>query len=147
MKANELMIGDWLNFLIDIEGGDTEYEPQKAAYQPMQVDSIGFDVVTSEEGVTNAANQLQPISLTPEILKKNGFGYVENDVNPYNDEVLSHFYLGEEGYCTNVDIHIGTYNNGVFWFNSPKVSLNGIHYIHELQHALRLCNIDKEIEL
>lgn len=92
-------------------------------------------------------NKFTPIPLTPEILKKNGFGYVENDTYPYTGEVLSHFYLGEEGYCANMDIHIGTDNKGGFWFNSPKISLNSFHYVHELQHVLRLCNINKEIEL
>lgn len=28
MTANELQIGDWVNFLIDVEGGDTENDPQ-----------------------------------------------------------------------------------------------------------------------
>jgi hypothetical protein len=130
MKANELMIDDWVQHPVN--------------EKPYKVVSLTSDVELEDGGFYE---EVDPAPLTAEILERNGFGYVRNDVNPYDDEVLSHFYLGEKGYCANVDIHIGTYNKGVFWFNSPRVSLNCIRYVHEFQHAIRLCNIEKEIEL
>ena len=141
MEAKELMIGDWVMVAECVADAHFRDYPDK-------IESIRDGLVGLEsDGLETIIERIAPIPLTPEILKKNGFGYVRNDVNPYDDEVLSHFYLGEEGYCANMDIHIGTYNKGVFWFSSPLGSLNCIHYIHELQHALRLCNIEKEIEL
>ena len=136
MKANELQIGDWVSY---------------KGKMLCKITAICKDMAVVDNDTAQDwridYDKLTPIPLTAEILKQNGFGYVENDVNPYDNEVLSHFYLGEECYCENMDIHIGTYNKGVFWFNCPKGSLNGIHYVHQLQHALRLCNIEKEIEL
>lgn len=87
-----------------------------------------------------AAKDVTPIPLTSDILKKNGFGYTEGD------EYLTHYYLGEECYCANMDLHIGSNNKGGFWLNTYGDEIHGIKYVHELQHALRICGIDKEIE-
>lgn len=145
MKPEELMIGDWVNFLIDIEGGDTENDPQNEVYQPMQVNTIAsWEVggeVESREGEINDPEQLLPIAITAEILEKNGFGYKEED------DYLTHYYLGDGWYLDNPDLHIGTYNKGVYWLNYCDNAICGIKYIHELQHALRLCGINKEIIL
>lgn len=135
MKPNELMIGDLVNFLIDIEGGDTENDPQNEVYQPMQVDSISsLDRVSSAfYGVTNDAAQLRPIPLTAEILEKNGFrkgNYIEVVGG------LDTYYLGEE--IGSFRIH--RLQNGYYQFGLAKIK-----YVHQLQHALRLCNIEKEI--
>lgn len=138
MKANELMIGDWVLYNPNVFIED-EYELPKDPY-PTKI-SCGEDIDLAFEDCYS------PIPITSEILEKNGFGYVENDANPYNAKILSHFYLGDECFCASMDLHISTYNDGVFWFSSPKLTLNGIRYLHQLQHALRLAGIDKEIEL
>lgn len=137
MKANELMIGDLVNFLIDVEGGDTENDPKNVVYQPMQVDSISsLDEVSSAfYGVTNDAAQLRPIPLTAEILENNGFrkkNYIEVVGG------LDTYYLEEE--IGSFRIH--RLQNGYYQFGLAKIK-----YVHQLQHALRLCNIEKEIEL
>lgn len=142
MKANELMIGDWVKHGFGYIGKVTEL-----SNGIVTVYDKGLDDGEGNCEVNFAENEIQPISLTPEILEKNGFGYVENDVNAYTGEILSHFYLGEEGYCANMDIHIGTYNEGIFWFNSPMAELHRIRYVHELQHILWLAGVEKEIEL
>ena len=150
MKANELMceslmIGDWFNFLIDIEGGDTEYDPKNEIYQPMQVDSIGLGAATSEEGVTNAANQLQPIPLTTEILEKN-FKSKELPDDPYGA-----YFFGGNDY---IEVYIKEYTDGLWQVEIDEIEMDGlpcwrmyVSDLYELQHALRLCGIDKEIEL
>lgn len=136
METNELQIGDWLN----INGANVKI---------VGIDMFGqVTIVDSNDDVySSSVKEFAPIPLTTDILKNIGFGYVENTTNPYDNEVLSHFYLGEEVYCANMDIHIGTYNNGVFWFSSPKVSLNGFRYVHELQHVLKLGNINIDLKL
>lgn len=84
---------------------------------------------------------LDPIPLTPEILEKNGFGYIEKDEN------LSHYYLGELLFCKDMNLHIGTDNTGRFWLNYYNNAIYGLRYVHQLQHALRICGIGKNIEL
>ena len=145
MKANELMIGDWVNFLIDIEGGDTENDQQNDVYQPMQVGSIScLDEVSSVfYGVKNDISQLRPISITAEILEKNGFSHIM-----YSDAYYS-IMIGD------TYVELRKYENMAVWFNW-KENNDGVYadyilpipeFIHQLQHALRLCNIEKEIEL
>lgn len=145
MEAKDLMIGDWFNFLIDIEGGDTEYDPKNEIYQPMQVDNIEFGDATSEEGVPNDPRQLKPISLTAEILGKN-FKSTEFPDNLYGDD----FFDGDD----KIKIYINEYKDGLWKVDVDEIKMDGVCFwsmyvrnVHELQHALKLCKIDKEIKL
>ena len=72
----------------------------------------------------------QPIPLTEEILKKNGF--LGND---YGEIIIGEWRIMCD--CSNVAI----LHNEHVDIDTP------IRFVHELQHALRLCKIDKEIEL
>ena len=145
MEAKDLMIGDWFNFLIDIEGGDTEYDPKNEIYQPMQVDNIEFGDATSEEGVPNDARQLQPIPLTAEILGKN-FKKIKLPDEPYGV-----YFFGDDD---KIKIYIREYTDGLWKVDVDEIEIGGIRswrmyvrYVHELQHAIRLCKINKEIKL
>ena len=140
MKVNELMIGDWVNFLIDVEGGDTEYDPVNEIYQPMQIVSLtawgGNDgEVESAEGVINGFDQVKPIAITAEILKKNGFwcqhnvGYV---VDEHENEIIYDLFDHKLRILKNREQILN-----LEYFDEMCV--------HELQHALQLCNIEKEI--
>ena len=86
---------------------------------------------------------LGPIPLTPEILEKNGFK--KCDGNEWS------FYKkgeGERGLynilwsADELYLEIASYTPLIGEFNRM-----GVKYIHELQHALRLCGIEKEIDL
>lgn len=144
MKANELQIGDWVNFLIDVEGGDTENDPQNKVYQPMQVGSISSldDVSSVFYGVTNDVSQLQPIPLTEEILENNAFvQFMPHNWQIVIDNIMIEIRELEHNMAIWLDWEehdTGTYASYIL--PSPN-------YVHELQHALRLCGIDKEIEL
>ena len=97
---------------------------------------------------------LDPIPLTPEILEKNGFektqihGEKQDDIfQCFDGEIIievgiydPNFILIHYRYETPDGINSGELSSIV------KVD-GGKFYIHELQHALRLCGIDKEIEL
>lgn len=74
---------------------------------------------------------LVPIPLTPEILEKNGFKYI-------NEEP---FFVGWEQYGMVLDKRAGG------GFSVSILIATPIDYVHELQHLLRLLKIDKEIEL
>lgn len=124
LKANELMIGDWVQ---DIT--------------PVVIDAISNEDIctyrTKHGYITANPSNLKPIPLTAEILEKNGFrtfGLI--DAPKYG------LWLNDGRI-----IELSRIDNGwriwVFYNNIP-MSLN---YLHELQHALRLCGIDKEIVL
>lgn len=88
-------------------------------------------------------SMLNPISITSKILEKNGFRYVEKD------EItnIAHYYLGEEQVCEDMNLHIGSGYNGKYWLNYKDNTVTPIFYVHQLQNALTLCGINKDIEL
>ena len=82
-------------------------------------------------------DEVKPIPLTSEILEKNGFveqEYGWRKLNAANWCIYINIFNGKERYALSV-LGINT-----------QVTLHG-YYVHELQHALRLCEIDKEIVL
>lgn len=131
-----MMIGDWFIFLIDMADGDTEYDHKnEIIYQPMQVEHIEFGDAITEGGVTNEPRQLQPIPLTAEILGKNF------------SSTPGWYFIGTNKYCFRIYKYKDKWDL-LFRGDGKGTRLNlKISYVHQLQHALRLCNIDKEIEL
>lgn len=114
MKANELMIGDW----VKMPSGLPEIRQIK---YPSEINDADF---------------YEPIPLTAEILESNGFtihlshcGYKWLWIEKQRFEVA----LDEEN------------ENKI----TTALGLIDIEfkYVHELQHAFRLCGIDKNIEL
>jgi len=94
--------------------------------------------------------ELEQVQITLEILKKNGF---KNDF--YEEESIADYHkIRLEGYSLKhnigkIDEYLVTWCNGSI---NVTTDLHGcvqkdISYIHELQHAMRLCDIKKEIEL
>lgn len=74
----------------------------------------------------------KPIPLTPDILKKNGLA---------NDPYGCHFE--EDEY---MELEISVEEEGIYWtINYNEYGILKLKYVHQLQHALKLCGIDKEI--
>lgn len=124
MKANELMIGDWV-----IAGSG----------EPFKIGIIDPDFLYW--------NEIQPIPLTIEILKKNGFKpYIpENHLETvYACQDISKAVAGEL-------YALWPYRDGSFYLllrvDGKDMVRMDVHYVHQLQHALRLCGIEKEIIL
>ena len=124
MKANELMIGDWVKCT----------DPRCEGHQVDLIDN-GNEEVGLDGEIDNFENII-PIPLTPEILEKNGF---KN--------------RGAQFFCDNIGMI--WWKDNIFMFSkytrhedlpTENISIN-IGYVHELQHALKLCGIDKEVEL
>lgn len=84
---------------------------------------------------------LQPIPLTPEILEKNGFIGDKNVCKTkVRDDSKDELWQCEYAwYLKNLRIKNHT--------NSSIARLYNIMFVHELQHALKLCGINKEIEI
>ena len=129
MKANELMIGDWVLFSGELK------RVKSIVVSDNGVERIYVFGNTCQVSTINA--YIQPIPLTPEILKKNGWEY-----NNYNNETEyeEEYYVDENGF----DIHINGKNFEVRCIDAVNIQLK---YLHELQHALKLCGIEKTIEL
>ena len=115
MKAEGLMIGDWV----------MNTHNQK----PEQVCEILERMVMLDYNDLYEYDEIEPISLTSEILEKNGFVVESRDCH---GKPLQ--------YCELVD--------GLWIDISGENFFEGkLEYVHQLQHALRLCGIEKEIEL
>lgn len=121
MKANELMVGDWVYLL----------------GTPCRIKDI------IDDGVINYEKDVTPIPLTEEILEKNGYTCKRS----LDKEIISYNWKSPDRRVTLND------QNGSPWFciilsdGMMEEVMIGITYVHELQHALRLCGIEKEIML
>lgn len=119
MKINELQIGDWV------------YDGNSTA----QVTGIICDgIIETTHSQSSNVELIQPIPLTVEILEKNGFEYINDE---YGCWLLGKIELRErEPYNGLFEVEINIAKETIY-----------IHYVHKLQHALRLCGIQKEIVL
>lgn len=96
--------------------------------------------------------RLEPIEITPEILEKNGFSndfYVDEAIADYHSVRLEGYSLHIKELQQGGDDALVTYCNGSV---NIATELNGeinkeIHFVHQLQNALTLCGINKNIEL
>lgn len=122
MKATELMTGDWV----------MNTHNQK----PEQVREIRERMVMLDYNDLYDYDEIEPISLTPEILEKNGFEKVQNLlVLQWENGVYPSMIFVEynpENYCLFI-------NDMMF----PKP----VRFLHELHHILMDCGIEKEITL
>lgn len=124
MKAEDLMVGDWY-----------WWEAEGKKY-PLQVTKDTFKL--SDEDISN----FQPIPLTTEILEKNGFRDTSFECHK------------KQHYIVDTSEHILHYHTNLNSFSIYKKEevlccflQNNVQYVHELQHALKLCGINKEITL
>ena len=127
MKANELMLGDW------VMDGD----------MPTRVTSITrVGIVETMRRISNI-EVVEPIPITPEILEKNGFEKTHCGLNA----IIYTFSDDDEYYALAIDEYTESiwrveYTNCEM--NFPLVRIM-VCSVHELQHALKLCGIEKEI--
>ena len=138
MKIAELSIGDWVN--------------QKMNDGAHQVQWIEREMVglikhtgTEEDGsirlMAVPLSFIEPIPLTPKILEKNGF--VRKDKYRFvNIDILSTV----EKYGTKYYDYHNIYKKGKT-YRPISVEADNIRYVHELQHAMRLAGIEKDIEV
>lgn len=135
MEAKELMIGDWVLAL------DSTHKEKVF----VQVDAIeeGKRSVLVTRDCSNwfvDIDWIEPIPLTIEHLEKNGTLLTNIDLEIYS---LDGLILSYDESQSNFDI--GTVCYG--FSGEEFVYVTTIDYVHQLQHALRLCGIKKEIVL
>ena len=129
MKPEELMIGDWVLYkdepiiVFEID----EY------YNRINTEPDGYNAIRCIE-----VSDIKPIPLTEEILEKN----FERDEERFVD-------------CNEFrEIEITEYNDGMWQVVIDEIEMSDLPTwkmyvcdVHQLQHALRLCGINKELEI
>jgi len=146
MNAQDIMVGDWVRLRYKHWVTNEEVVKDFKVSQVRKTwDGDELYAWCSESGNMGPLSMIEPIPLTPEILEKNGFK--KTKVGYFWREILSG-YMGqtvsvttpseiryEEGHLEVSNQHIGR-----IFYGSSK-------YVHELQHTLHICGIEKTIEL
>lgn len=131
MKATELMIGDYV--IVRRPSNRREKVRVKSV-----IGNGTIEAKTKDGLMVFGELAVEPIPLTAEILKKNGFVCeFDGDIGmTARTWVLEGFFVDQ------------LYTDGFYWRNQGSlVSIRRLYYVHELQHALRLCGVEKEIEI
>lgn len=105
MKASELMLGNWVTM-------------------------NGIPIQVTRLSTHGEYQNVEPIPLTPEILKKNGF--------VQDDKLWWHLKNEDRKTLFMMDSH--------FSF-SVSLKVVRIWYVHQLQNTLHICELEKEIVL
>ena len=125
MNVKSLQIGDYVNYRGQIIKVTSLYDKGGS-------NEVGW---SDKESVWVNAYNVEPIPLTTEILEKNGFH------KEWDEDIILMV-------CDTIIVETGNnyklYKDGKMYLRRV---LSPLYYVHQLQHALRLCGIDKEIEL
>ena len=154
MRIEDLMVGDWVI---------CTYPSINKPVKVMEIKTVSdkeLKAVINNDGIRLVfrGTYIDPIPLTPEILEKNGF--IKDKGNEYS---ITYHILIPTGYEKNsYTIQITFYKvplagvNVLFkcwgWLPPDNCGMNDIHicnveYVHNFQHALKLCGIEKEIQI
>ena len=130
MKATDLMIRDWV--LIN----NTPHKIQA-------IDSIDAEILADDElyyigeDRYHSEDKIEGVSITPEILEKNSIRKRRDEYAVFGWEGMKQWYVTLEDFKPQYD----------FWFitsSDRDLNISGqIRYIHQLQHALRICGLDE----
>lgn len=120
MKTTDLMVGDWVF--------------NKFLNKNIKITPYDF---FSKYPKVIEGNDLEPIPLTVEIMKANGYDFMDCYINYiYDDDEVSY-----------LEMTLNDDDEFVWTINTNEYDIMQIKYVHELQHALRLLGIEKEIKL
>lgn len=141
LNNKNIMVGDWVKLNYDVC-----YKTGKSIYTPVQVIGINKDGTIDVNCTIDKSKSMQdgwdlkliePIPLISEIFEKNGF-----KKNTSNTKMCLDIHEYRLIYnLTNRLFTIFNESEGIILVQKPIVT------VHKLQHALKLCEIDKEIKL
>lgn len=133
MKANELMIGDWVWY------SNQPYQIRELGIFGENRDGDDYPAVCIGKpngiGLILERNEIEPIPLTPEILEKNNWKSYSHENTP-----IFGIIQGFEIVLAWMDYYWQLCIDGTIY---RKIK---IRYVHDLQHALKLCGIEKTVE-
>lgn len=157
LRGTEIMIGDWIGIEYYATGVtiDEVIKVEKKTWPCKVVRIDDYSVTVSRlDGKVQAClvSDLIPIPLTDEILRNNGW----EEILKESESVAAKFGRKPEGsgawelYTKGMSVYV---TPGLRYL--PWVRIKGpagqydfnIRYVHELQHILRICHIDKEITI
>ena len=159
LDAKDLMIGDLVYGCIEEEiVGEAKWKILSRVSEINKLGDITCDCIHAlpdeldlQEG--DDFSWIEPIPLTAEILEKNGFERCVSSIARSSTAAIP--------ICNSNQFSCKGYGNlriidrGIWHFSlrtpvlcdTEKYEIHEIKYVHQLQHALKLCNIQKEIEL
>lgn len=155
IHAKDIMIGDLVNYRpgwINEETNQVEYESGTGF--PVRIEMLyychGEGLVQyndgENDGIEAAEYELFPIPLTPEILEKNGFKEEQLPIG------IRKMIWESEDTRTEIVLYMDDtmpmeIRKNIYYEDEICYTLPFGWAVHQLQHALRLCGIEKEIEL
>lgn len=146
MKASELMIDDWVSIEEPNRYAGAIGQIKSLLYHNEDDYSYFYVFIQGKLGYLYkevCSADIRPIQITPVILEKHGFENIGDDT----------YLLKEKPYWFWVDFYNHEYgceyDTSTYEYEDSerRLKLYGIPYVHELQHALRLCGIEKEIKV
>lgn len=155
MKANELMIGDLVTFKDCLN--DEEILVIKIWHLSQEGNALVFIDDSKVLDEIAIDDEIVGIPLTPKILEKNGFHIngIPNSITSVEaiDDWSDDTYVWSRQETPDermfVSVYMDTSADFFVEVYCQYCHADGIHvkYLHELQHALKLCGIGKEIAL
>lgn len=149
MKINELMIGDFVTF--------KDYQEDKAPFG-IEIIALGYqgrgeenEALVCIDGakasdIIEIDDEIVGIPLTPEILEKNGFEDISNHTLKGYDTFRLDIEQRGFDYCVTIKLKdyfkLQSYDDR--WYTLCEMEF-GCNYVHQLQHVLRLCGIEKDL--
>ena len=129
MRATEIMISDYLS-----------YEGQIIKVASITKKKVGYHIKDNEYRMHYARLcECESVFITPEILEKN-FESESNIFGLQTFKLNENFKLENRGDRFCLVRKCRAYYSSTFW-------ICDLTYLHQLQQALRLCGIEKEIKL
>jgi hypothetical protein len=145
LSVKDLMINDWVMTAID----NFKNHPMNVVGIEREFVSIADDNIE----MRLRPHQMEPIPLTSELLEKKGFKRVPQPgcANPYH-WMLEKYEEESEGLLYRIKAFNNPFRGMFVSIDNPSacetISFGKqIEHVHELQHALRLCEIKMEIKL
>ena len=137
LKTKDLMVGDWVMF--HTLKGATWCKVSEI----YRSDEISVESTHKGYSIPMPVGKFEPVILTDEILEMNGFTTRKN-IDGFS------YYLADQYY----DVYISEYPNG-WWLieyddherESLPTEQIAVVYVHQLQQALRMFGVDKNIDL
>lgn len=120
MRIEELSIGDWVKIGDKVKRVDYLYGKDNVCDMPIEM--------------------VEPIPLTTEILEKNGLDYVDDG----NDAVI---FLCCDMFWARLCVGDTFWQVGIHSEDRLDAVVCNVKHTHQLQHALRLAGVEKEIEI
>lgn len=128
MKISDLSLGDWARW-------------NDKAYRVCLIDGVSLTVELAEEAgetIEVSIDELTGIPITPEILEKNGFKK-NGEYNEWN--------IGEWNERPFIGVSLDLQSMRIISLGTDIFVEHQVVCVHQLQHALRLAGVEKEIEL